>query len=123
MKRNHIVEAGILEFKIFSPDESAGNFLNELDKTLNEFSIKKRLEALAQLNDIPTTNQNGRVNVQLGQNCSTFYASYNEQQVASASKVTDGLPSYTQLYGDRIPSGNDNSDNVVEDMQPPVGMV
>ena len=119
-----MVEAGILEFKIFSPDESAGKFLNELDKTLNEFSIRRRLEALAQLNDNPTTtNRNRRVSVQLEQNCSTFSASYNDQQVASASEVTEGLPSYEQLYGDRIPSGNDNRDNVVEDdqldVQPP----
>ena len=123
-----MVEAGILEFKIFSPDESAGNFFYELNKTLDEFIVKKRLEALAQLNDIPTTtNRNRRVNVQPGQNCSPFHASYSEQQVASASEVTQGLPSYEQLYGDRIPSGNDNRENVVEDdhldVQPPVGMV
>ena len=116
-----------MEFKIFSPDETAGSFENELNKTLNEFSIKKRLEALTQLNDIPTTNQNRRVNVQPGQNCSPFHASYNEQQVASASEVTDSLPSYDQLYGNRIPSGIDNCDSVIEDdhldVQPPVGMV
>ena len=104
-----------MEFKIFSPDETAGSFENELNKTLNEFSIKKRLEALAQLNDIPTTNQNRRVNVQPGQNCSPFHASYSEQQVASASEVTQGLPSYEQLYGDRIPRRYDNPDNVIED--------
>ena len=45
VKRDDQVEATFLRFNIFSPDEFAAIFANELSKTLDEFKVKKRLES------------------------------------------------------------------------------
>ena len=54
VQRDDQVEATFLRFNIFSPDEFAAIFANELRKTLDEFSVKKRLEAQATLSSKTT---------------------------------------------------------------------
>ena len=48
------IEAMFVQFNIFSPNELAGIFTNELSKALERFSMKKRLEAQVQLSSKAT---------------------------------------------------------------------